>query len=146
MNQISDFLTGDHRECDDLFAKAESVVSKGLWDEARMEMEKFTNMFFRHLNMEEEVLFPILEDKMGGPVGPTMVMRSEHQQMRGLVEEMGLAVQDQDQSAFLSASETLMILIQQHNMKEEQILYPMCDEALAEEGHEVIGKMQEVKM
>ncbi|TRZ68118.1 MAG: hemerythrin domain-containing protein, partial [Rhodocyclaceae bacterium] len=28
-------------------------------------------------------------------------------------------------------AETLLILMQQHNMKEENILYPMCDQALA---------------
>ena len=146
MNRISEFLTGDHRECDGVFTVAEGAVSKGNWDEARQEMEKFSNTFFRHLSMEEDVLFPFLEEKMGGPVGPTMVMRSEHQQMRSLVEEMIVAAQDNDPDAFLSASETLMILIQQHNMKEEQILYPMCDEALAEEEDGVIEKMQEVKI
>ncbi len=145
MNRISEFLTDDHRECDQVFAVAEEAVSKGNWDEARQGMEKFTNTFFRHLSMEEDVLFPRLEEKMGGPIGPTMVMRSEHQQMKALVEEMVLAAQDNDPDAFLSASETLMILTQQHNMKEEQMLYPLCDESLAED-EAVIGKMQEVKI
>lgn len=145
MTQISEFMIDDHRSCDDLFAKAEEAAAKSLWEEARLETEKFANAFRRHLDREEEVLFPALEERMGGPVGPTMVMRSEHQQMRALVEEMTLAIQDQDQNAFLSAAETLMIMIQQHNMKEEQVLYPLCDEALGEEGSELLGKIQEVR-
>ena len=33
---------------------------------------------------------------------------------------------------FLGCCETLLILLQQHNMKEENILYPMCDRAVPE--------------
>ena len=57
-------------------------------------------------------------------------MRGEHRQMRQLLEQMrgGLAARDGD--AFDGGAETLLILMQQHNMKEENILYPMCDSAL----------------
>ena len=30
--------------------------------------------------------------------------------------------------AFQSVAETLLIMMEQHNMKEENILYPMCDQ------------------
>ena len=33
------------------------------------------------------------------------------------------------------------MLMQQHNMKEENILYPMCDQALAAEAEELGGKI-----
>jgi iron-sulfur cluster repair protein YtfE (RIC family) len=38
----------------------------------------------------------------------------------------------QDQEAFLGGTDTLQILISQHNMKEEQILYPMTDQVLSD--------------
>ena len=34
---------------------------------------------------------------------------------------------------YLGQAETLLIMMQQHNMKEENILYPMCDQHLTEE-------------
>jgi iron-sulfur cluster repair protein YtfE (RIC family) len=35
-----------------------------------------------------------------------------------------------------------MILLQQHNMKEEQMLYAMCDRVLAAQAGELVEKMR----
>ena len=40
-------------------------------------------------------------------------------------------------------AETLLIMTQQHNMKEENILYPMCDQHLADVSEALIGRLQE---
>ena len=63
--------------------------------------------------------------------GPTQVMRMEHQQMRNLLARMSEAVSNGAPEKILEVSETLMILMQQHNVKEEGILYPMADQHLA---------------
>ena len=64
--------------------------------------------------------------------GPTSVMRMEHGQMRGLFEDIEAALEAKDTSACAGLLETLLILMQQHNMKEEQMLYPMADRNLQE--------------
>ena len=62
--------------------------------------------------------------------GPTQVMRGEHQQMRALIDDINKALKAEDKDQFLGLSETLMILMQQHNMKEEMMLYPMCQQQI----------------
>ena len=62
--------------------------------------------------------------------------------MRSIVSEMNDAFSARDADTFLGLAETLMILTQQHNMKEEQILYPMSDQVLSEPDA-LIGQMQE---
>ena len=59
------------------------------------------------------------------------MMRMEHAQMRVLVEQMRSIISARDRQEFLGLAETLMLVIQQHNMKEEQILYPMMDQSIA---------------
>jgi hemerythrin-like domain-containing protein len=84
--------------------------------------------------MEEEVLFPAFEAATGmTDSGPTFVMRMEHDQMRGLLDQMGAALERGDQNALLDQGDTLLMLIQQHNQKEEGMLYPMSERALASE-------------
>ena len=51
--------------------------------------------------------------------GPTQVMRMEHQQMRALVQDLDNALTAKDKDNYLGLSETLMVMMQQHNMKEE---------------------------
>ena len=85
-----------------------------------------------HFAVEEDALFPAFEAASGSSMGPTRIMRMEHQDMRDLLEDMDEALAAQHQQAFLGLNDTLLILMQQHNMKEENVLYPMCAQALPE--------------
>ena len=144
MSTILDFLGGDHRACDDLFASAEVAVAQKNWDSARSLFERFQAAMARHLAMEEKVLFPAFEARTGNSMGPTQVMRMEHEQMRGLLQEMASAVADANHGRYLGLSETLNMLMQQHNLKEENMLYPMSDRVLGGERDAVIQAMEAV--
>ena len=125
MDTIPSFMTAQHRHCDDSFIATESAVSASNWIQADSQWSIFTTDLESHLQQEETILFPAFEQATGMMMGPTQVMRAEHAQMRQLVAEMTQALSAQNKDQFLGLSETLMILMQQHNMKEEQMLYPM---------------------
>ena len=97
----------------------------------------------RHLGVEEQELFPAFEEETGILTGPTEMMRMEHEQMRTLFAEMKEAMEQQNSDDYLGAAETLLIMMQQHNMKEEQILYSMMDQRLPEDASYWQKKFQE---
>ncbi|NOR57820.1 MAG: hemerythrin domain-containing protein, partial [Sulfurimonas sp.] len=99
-----------------------------------------------HFKMEEMVLFPMFEQKTGMTEGPTQVMVMEHEQMRKLLSKMEDAVESNDNDKFFSLSETLMILMQQHNMKEEQMLYTMIQQHLGDDADHIISRMRMVTL
>jgi len=144
MHTILEFMGSDHHACDDLFASAEEAVAKKDWDSARSLFDRFQAAMAHHLAMEEEVLFPAFEARTGMSMGPTQVMRSEHVQMRGLIADMGGAVVESDQDSYLGLSETLNMLMQQHNLKEENVLYPMTDQVLGGERDDLIRSMEAI--
>ena len=119
-----------HKHCDEIFADAEEACGAGDWAAGAEAFEAFRGQLETHFASEEELLFPAFEAATGMTSGPTEVMRGEHRQMRDLLAQMQAAVAARDSDAFGGAAETLLILMQQHNMKEENILYPMCDNAL----------------
>lgn len=141
MSTIEDFLGADHRTCDELFATAETAVLCQRWDVASALFDRFRLITERHLAMEEKVLFPAFEAGTGYSKGMTRVMRMEHGQMRGLMNEMETAVAARDDTEYLGLSETLNLLMQQHNHKEEAMLYPLSDQALAANRDELIRTM-----
>ena len=141
MSTILDFLGSDHRACDNLFASAEAEVAQNNWDSARSLFEQFEQAMARHLAMEEDVLFPAFEERTGMRAGPTEMMRMEHAQMRELLQEMARAVAAGDRDNYLGLSETLNMLMQQHNLKEENMLYPMSDRVLGADSDSVIRAM-----
>jgi iron-sulfur cluster repair protein YtfE (RIC family) len=139
MSGISTAMTRDHRDCDELFAAAETAVTIGDWPRATRAFESFRGAMERHFRMEEESLFPAFESHTGMTAGPTEVMRTEHAEMRELFDRIagGLAARDADE--FLGLAETLNLLVQQHNMKEEQVLYAMLDAALGPEAEKLLA-------
>ena len=64
--------------------------------------------------------------------------------MRELIALLSHAVTQKDQSEFLGEAETLLVLMQQHNMKEEQILYPMIDRVIGQESESFIRDMEQI--
>jgi hemerythrin-like domain-containing protein len=144
---ISQFMTQEHRDCDTGFAKAEQLAADGKWEEAEQAFMEFANDTLRHFKREEEELFPAFEAQTGSTEGPTQVMRYEHEQVKGLIGKLAEALESQDRDAYLSLCESMMILLQQHNMKEEQMLYAMCDRVLPPElKTETLDKMKAVEL
>ena len=123
---------------DELWAKLEGDPSLEAW-------QSFDAAMRRHFAMEEEVLFPAIEAATGmhGP-GPTMVMRNEHAQMRAVLDQMARSAESGNLDEVLDHGDTLMMLIQQHNVKEEGMLYPLADQATGHEWEELRGKLSAI--
>jgi hemerythrin-like domain-containing protein len=96
-----------------------------------------------HFRTEEEMLFPAFEAATGMVGGPTQMMRMEHAQMRDLIEQMEGALTARAADNFAGAAGTLLVFMQQHNMKEENILYPMCNRTLVTQADSLGAQLQE---
>lgn len=142
MESICDFMAQNHHQCDELLSDMENVISGKDWADGTKIFARFQQALETHLKAEEEILFPAIVES-GGPGGPIQVMEYEHAQMRELLSAMNDSVIQKDAPGFLGNSETLMMLIQQHNMKEEHMLYPMADSCLAEGAEEVVSQLRE---
>lgn len=142
MKRLSEYLQSDHRYCDELFELVGPLAQAGKWEEAQQALEAFEQALERHLAREEQVLFPALERAHGGPMGPTHMMRIEHGGMRDLLAQMQDGLVRKDADELDAAMETLRITLQQHNMKEEAILYPMADRLLDSEASAVLQALE----
>jgi hypothetical protein len=114
MSGITSALHNHHKLCDDDFADAEDAARKGDWAACAAAYGKFRTELLAHFGVEEG--------------------RGEHAQMRDLLRQMDAALAQKDADAFGGAAETLLVMMQQHNMKEENILYPMIDQAMGQDG------------
>ena len=142
MTTFSQYLGDDHARCDELFAAAEKAADAR--DSGAADAHaRFVEATEHHLRLEEEILFPAFEEASGSRMGPTAVMRHEHEQMRQLFEDMSGALAENRFDDYLGMAETLLILMQQHNAKEEQMLYPMTDRMLADSRQALLARMQD---
>jgi len=139
---LLEFLAEDHRRCDALFAEAEAAAQGGDPKRAGALSAMFTFGMRRHFSMEEEGFFSEFDARTGMQgSGPTQVMREEHAQMRGLLDRIDAAAAAADLAGLLSAGETLLILMEQHNLKEEQMLYVFADEVFQGVTDEILKRL-----
>jgi hemerythrin-like domain-containing protein len=118
----------------------EAKANDSLADAKELTQEFVADME-RHFQREERVMFPEFETKTGMLNGPTEMMRQEHTQMRNLMAKLMEAIENDDKDKFFGLSETLMILLQQHNMKEEQMLYTMAQQHLSADAQRIVAMM-----
>ena len=135
------FFSADHRECDDAWAALEAAASATDQAKAGTLLPVFSARLLHHLEMEEKILFPAFEAATGMRGGPTNVMRSEHTQMRAVLTEMERRMSTGDLDGLLDQGDTLLMLIQQHNAKEEGMLYPMAEQALGEQWDSLAARL-----
>jgi hemerythrin-like domain-containing protein len=141
-DSIATFMTDDHQRCDQLLAACEQAASGGDWNRLLEQATELSKALIGHFDMEEQVLFPELIAVSPWATGPTGMMTMEHGQMRALVTELNEAVVEQDADACLGILETLHLVIQQHNSKEEGILYPMAEESLGDQTRDILNRLQ----
>ncbi|MFY9142922.1 hemerythrin domain-containing protein [Sulfuricurvum sp.] len=142
---ILEFMRDDHRACDHLYTEAENALADKQTQKAKELFDAFYHATNHHFDMEERELFITFEKRTGMMGGPTQMMRYEHQQLRSLLESMRLALGENRANDFFGIGESMMIMLQQHNMKEEQMLYPMIDRTLAGDAELMIQTLQEME-
>ena len=141
---ILEFMRDDHRACDHLYTEAENALADKKVDEAKTLFDAFYRTTNHHFDMEERELFITFEKRTGMMGGPTQMMRYEHQQLRSQMESMLNALTQARHDDFFGIGESFMIMLQQHNMKEEQMLYPMIDRALEGDAQIMIQTLKEM--
>ncbi len=143
------FFEQDHRDCDARWADVEELLDTDDIELARAAWKKYDASMRRHLAMEEEVLFPAFDAKSGmAGSGPVSVMKMEHRQMEGLLEQIGKTIEAGNAEEAMDLGDTLLMLVQQHNVKEEGMLYPMAENLLAgdwEDLSKLLDEYQEIQ-
>ncbi len=128
---LTECLETDHRRLDGVVVECKRLATSGEYAAAAEQFASFARGLSRHIDAEEEVLFPALQEHAPQAGGPLHVMRREHEKLRemlGTVEEALRA----SRPIWRSGVGALEDLLAQHNLKEERILYPMANEATSE--------------
>lgn len=140
---ISIYMEQDHDLIDGIGERAVAAAAAGDWAVLEREGAEFLRRLRRHIEMEEDVLFPAFEQRTGMAAGgPSVQMREEHVQMQPILAQMQSAVGAQDGPGFQRAAQALLEILVPHNQKEEQMMYPMLDEAM---GADVGSLLADVK-
>ena len=83
---ITRYFQQDHERLDALLQQFQHLTKTGS-GKANDCFQEFKGALERHIAWEEDILFPLFEEKTGmRRTGPTEVMRMEHEQIKQLLE------------------------------------------------------------
>ncbi|MBE7417719.1 MAG: hemerythrin domain-containing protein [Ideonella sp.] len=143
MESITTYMQHDHELIDGIAERASAAAAGGDSATLAREAAQFLQRLERHIEMEEHVLFPAFEQRTGmREAGPSVQMRAEHEQMRGILAQMRDAMKANDAPGYRSASRALFEILVPHNMKEEQMMYPMLDDAMGADGAALLADVK----
>jgi regulator of cell morphogenesis and NO signaling len=134
---ISEFYEQDHDRLDELF-KTFQKMKRSDFTKAKEAFKAFKFGLQRHIVWEEDLLFPLWEEKTGmSEGGPTFVMRAEHRQIGQQLEAIHDKVAEQNPDSD-QEEQALLNLLGSHNMKEERVLYPAIDQVTSPDERETV--------
>lgn len=141
---ISAIFERDHDRLDELF-KTFQQLKRSDFLKAKEAFKAFKTGLQRHIVWEEDLLFPLWEEKTGlSEGGPTFVMRNEHRQIGQWLDAIHDKVAEQNPESDRE-EQALLSLLGSHNMKEERVLYPSIDQVTsAEERDRVFQQMKAI--
>ena len=146
MTTILEFMSEDHDRLDN---KIKMYSTEKLVNVERAEgiFILFKSELERHIIWEEDILFPVFERKTGiKDGGPTSVMRIEHIQIKNHLQEIKRKLHAKKIQDPCKEEVALFKVLQSHNQKEENILYPGIDNLTSEqEKDQMIKRISAIK-
>lgn len=137
LKTITKFYEQDHDRLDELFKRYQSLKRTDFAN-AKEAFKDFKVGLQRHIVWEEDLLFPLWEEKTGmSEGGPTFVMRNEHRQIAQQLDALHDKVAEQNPDTDRE-EQALLNLLGSHNMKEERVLYPSIDQVTSPEEREAV--------
>ena len=130
MKTITKYFEDDHDRLDDLFNNFQASKTTD-FVKAKAFFAEFITGLKRHILWEEEILFPLFEEKRAlSSGGPTAMMRLEHRRIAEWLDAIHNKVKVADPNSD-AEEQRLLAILSLHNMKEENILYPAIDHSLS---------------
>jgi len=140
---ITAYFEQDHDRLDALLTTFHEVKRRD-FPLAKERFREFKFGLQRHIVWEEDLLFPLWEQRSGITEGPTAVMRMEHKRIGAALETLHDKVKQGDPECDVE-ERALTELLEAHNLKEERILYPAIDRAITdEERQSLFRRMQQI--
>ena len=148
---IQHVLGEDHVRIDQIFFRFEETVRSANWLEALGRFSELRAGLKRHIRMEEEILFPELEKRKEAPGEVWQALWSDHQAIKKALAELGLSLAAAAQPGgdpntprqVRQKSKEFFASLQDHNAREERLLYRVLSHRLTEQQEtQLLQKME----
>lgn len=102
------------------------------WVSAQESFDRFRRACEEHMDVEEREMFPALDAELGER-SPAAGLRNEHKRFRQMCAYIAACIELRDADAAAFALNRFGDQFEAHDLREEWILFPMCERLLPPE-------------
>lgn len=139
-----------HKALKELFLQHQEALLDGDLTRAGKRLDEFEGRLLHHIREEEELLLPVYKRAGAIPGGPPALFTGEHKRMQELLAGFKQVLSSLEQSPdgrkrgilwLLDRQATFKNLMEHHDLREANILYPALDRVTSEaERREILAR------
>jgi hemerythrin-like domain-containing protein len=145
VNDTSNWLVHDHHKYDVALDECETAADVGEWKNAKRLFQDFVTDLKLHMQMEDEVLYPLFIEENGDPDGIITHLSDEHDYLSRLVHDLAYIIKANDFDHFLDSLEPLHKAMNQHNEHEESVFLSMTNQSILMRRDEIMQRLAAVQ-
>jgi hypothetical protein len=145
MADASNWLVHDHHRYDAALDECEIAAGAGEWKEAIALFRSFLDELELHMRMEDEVVYPTVEQATGDPHGEIAELREEHEDLVRLLRDIGIILRTRDYDHFLESLVPLHRAMNKHNRHEEEVFRRVAHHSLFAQREDVLNRLRAVE-
>jgi iron-sulfur cluster repair protein YtfE (RIC family) len=145
MNKPSNWLIHDHQKYDAILNECEIAADVGEWKNAKHLFQNFVADLKLHMQLEDEILYPLFLEENDDPEGVITHLSEEHDYLVRLVHDLTHIIEANDFDHFLDSLEPLHKAMNEHNKHEESVFLNMANQSILMRRDEIMERLNAVQ-
>lgn len=144
MSNESNWLVHDHRRYEQALDECIMAAEVDDWKDAVGLFKKFVEDIQLHMRMEDEVLYPLLDEESGDPEGEIALLSEEHDDLVRLIGDLIHVIKTKDFDHFEQSLVPLNKAMTLHNNHEEAVFLSLGSEGFLMRRDEILVRLEAV--
>jgi len=141
MNESNNWLIHDHHKYDEMLTECEMAAEMADWKDAVRLFKEFTGDLKLHMLLEDEVLYPIFEQKEIDSEDGIAELQDEHENLVRLLRDLVEVIKTKNIDHFMESLLPLHKAMNEHNEHEEAVFRHLGSDALLTRRDEIMGRL-----
>lgn len=145
MDKTNNWLVHDHHKYDEMLTECEMAAEMADWKDAVRLFNEFTSELKIHMQLEDEVLYPIFEQKKTNPESEITELHEEHDNLVRLLRDLVSVIKSKNIDHFLESLVPLHEAMNEHNEHEEAVFRRLGSDSLLTRRDEIMEQLSAIQ-
>lgn len=141
MNDTNNWLVHDHRKYDQMLNECEMAAEMADWKGAIQLFNKFTKDLKSHMQLEDEIIYPLFENKSADAEDAMTELHEQHEVLVRLLTDLACVIKNNNIDHFMESLIPLHKIMNEHNDHEEEVFQRLGNDELLMHRDEVMQQL-----